>query len=68
MKGLSLVLALAFFVLTLLYWTGHGPLSGTPGVVHVKHGVVTLVLAVLALIWWRFLSNAEPRRGAGPAR
>lgn len=55
MKPIALVVAVLFFVAAILYWTGHGIPSG----VHTKHGVVMLVLAVLSLIWYRFLSNAS---------
>jgi hypothetical protein len=54
MKILALVLAGVFLVLSILYFTGHGIPSGY----HAKHAVVMLVLAVLSLVWFRFLSNS----------
>lgn len=67
MKLLAVALSVVFFVLTVMYWTGHGPFTN-PGTNHFKHGVATLVLAALALTWWRFLSNADAPRTAGRAR
>lgn len=57
MKQLSLALAAVFLIVAVLYWTGHAYPAG----VHVKHGIVCVVLALLALVWFRFLS-AEPAR------
>ena len=61
MKPLALVLAAAFFVMAILYFTGHGYPSG----VHTKHGVVMLVLGVASLVWFRFQSASTPSRGSG---
>jgi hypothetical protein len=58
MKPLALVLAAAFFVMAILYFTGHG----WPAGVHTKHGVVMLVLGVASLIWFRFQSASTPSR------
>ncbi|GAC1417547.1 MAG: hypothetical protein NVSMB64_27410 [Candidatus Velthaea sp.] len=60
MKPLALVLAALFFIAAILYWTGHFYPAG----VHTKHGVVMLVLAVLSLVWFRFLTSST----AGSAR
>ena len=57
MKQLSLVLAAVFFVVAILYWTGHF----IPAGVHVKHGIVSVVLALLCLIWYRFQSASATR-------
>jgi ABC-type transport system involved in cytochrome bd biosynthesis fused ATPase/permease subunit len=57
MKQLSLVLAAVFVIIAILYWTGHG----IPAGVHAKHGIVSIVLALLCLVWYRFQS-AEPAR------
>jgi accessory gene regulator protein AgrB len=46
-----------FLIVAVLYWTGH---AYPPGV-HVKHGIVCVVLALLSLVWFRFVS-AEPAR------
>jgi hypothetical protein len=61
MKPLALVLAAAFFVMAILYFTGH---MFYPTGVHTKHGVVMLVLGVASLVWFRFQS-ATPSRGVG---
>jgi hypothetical protein len=58
MKALALVLAAAFLVLAVLYWTGHAPY---PTGVHYKHAVAMLVLAVASLVWFRFQSTASAR-------
>ena len=57
MKPLSLILALVFFVVAILYWTGH---FYPPGV-HTKHGIVAVILALLCLVWFRFQSAAAVR-------
>ena len=59
MKQLALVLAVVFVIIAVLYWTGHGPLAA-PGV-HVKHGIVSIILALLCLVWYRF-QTASPAR------
>lgn len=55
MKALPLILAGLFVVASILYFTGHLYPTG----VHAKHGVLMLVLAVLSLVWYRFMSNAR---------
>jgi hypothetical protein len=55
MKIVALVLAIAFFAVAVLYWTG------IFGGVHVKHGVLFAGLGVLALIWLRFQSGSPTR-------
>jgi hypothetical protein len=55
MKILAIVLALAFFVVAVLYWVG------VFGGVHVKHGILFAALGVLALIWLRFQSATASR-------
>jgi len=57
MKQLSLVLAVVFLVIAVLYWTGHFYPAG----VHAKHGIVSVVLALLCLVWYRFQSSASAR-------
>ena len=57
MKQLALALALVFFVIAVLYWTGHGYPAG----VHTKHGIVAIVLALLCLVWYRFQTAAPAR-------
>lgn len=57
MKMLSLILAALFLVIAVLYWTGHF----IPAGVHAKHGIVSVVLALLCLVWFRFQS-ATPAR------
>jgi hypothetical protein len=58
MKPLALLLAAVFFIVAILYWTGHFVPSG----VHVKHGIVSVVLALLCLVWYRFQSSAATAR------
>ncbi len=55
MKPLALILAAVFLIIAVLYWTGHF----VPAGVHVKHGIVSVVLALLSLVWYRFQS-ADP--------
>jgi hypothetical protein len=57
MKMLALVLAAVFLVIAVLYWTGHF----IPAGVHLKHGIVSVVLALLCLVWFRF-QTATPTR------
>ena len=52
MKAIALALAVVFFVVAVLYFTGIG--LGQ----HTKHGVLFAVLGALALIWYRFQSAA----------
>lgn len=64
MKALAIILAIAFFVIGLLY--GMGTInfltkSGEAHAHHMTHLVVAWVLALLCLIWFRFQS-AEPAR------
>jgi hypothetical protein len=56
MKQLSLVLAVVFLIIAVLYWTGITPLG-----YHVKHGIVSVILALLCLVWYRFQA-ATPAR------
>ncbi len=57
MKTLALVLAVVFLIVAVLYFLGHF----VPAGVHVKHGIVSIVLALLCLVWYRFQSaNATP--------
>jgi hypothetical protein len=58
MKPLALVLAVVFFVIAVLYWTGHGIPSG----IHAKHGIVAVVLGLLCLVWYRFQSASPATR------
>lgn len=60
MKPLALLLAALFFVLGILY--GLGTInwftkSGTEHAHHITHLVLCWILALLALIWYRFQSN-----------
>jgi hypothetical protein len=57
MKTLALILAAIFLVIAVLYWTGHFYPTG----VHVKHGIVSVVLALLCLVWYRFQSASSTR-------
>jgi hypothetical protein len=57
MKPLALILAAVFVIIAILYWTGHF----IPAGVHVKHGIVAVVLALLCLVWYRFQSAETAR-------
>ncbi len=57
MKNLSLLLAVVFVIIAILYWTGHFYPAG----VHTKHGIVAVILALLCLVWYRFQSAAPGR-------
>jgi hypothetical protein len=61
MKALSIVLAIAFFVLAALYWTGAVQIAVHDGGPHHKHAILFAVLGILSLIWFRFQS-ASPSR------
>ncbi len=52
MKPLALILAVVFVIVAVLYFLGHF----IPPGVHVKHGILSIVLALLCLIWYRFQS------------
>ena len=57
MKQLALLLALVFLIIAALYWTGHFYPAG----VHAKHGIVSVILALLCLVWYRFQSGTPAR-------
>jgi hypothetical protein len=57
MKQLALALAVVFVAIAILYFTGHGYPAG----VHTKHGIVSIILALLCLVWYRFQSAAPAR-------
>ena len=57
MKPLALILAAVFVVIAILYWTGHF----IPAGVHLKHGIVSVILALLCLVWYRFQSADTTR-------
>jgi len=62
MKALSLVLAVALFVLAALYWTGAVQFAvHEAGGPHHKHAVLLAGLGILCLIWFRF-QTASPSR------
>lgn len=59
MRVIAIVLAVAFFVLGILYGLGkinYFTASGAAHKYHVTHLVICWVLALLALIWARFQS------------
>lgn len=65
MKALALLVAVVFFVLGLLYGLGSINFltkSGTSHAHHVSHLVVCWVIALLALIWFRFQSSPASSR------
>jgi len=57
MKQLALVLAVVFLIIAVLYWTGHFYPAGQ----HTKHGIVSVILALLCLVWYRFQSAGATR-------
>lgn len=62
MKALSIVLAIAFFVLAVLYWTGAVQFAvHEAGGPHHKHALLFAALGILCLIWFRF-QTATPSR------
>jgi len=61
MKGLSLLLAIAFFVIAVLYWTGTLQIAVHEPGPHHKHAVLFAGLGILCLIWFRFQSAAPSR-------
>jgi hypothetical protein len=64
-KLLALVLAVVFFVLGILYGLGTINLftkSGTEHAHHITHLVLCWILALLALIWYRFQSSNDAVR------
>ena len=65
MKTLALVLAIIFFVLAILCFTGLTnimPAIGLDGTHHSKHGIAYLVLAILCVVWMRMAGGASVRR------
>jgi hypothetical protein len=58
MKTVALVLAIAFFILAIVYWLPSGPLGS-----HVKHGILFAALGLLSLVWMRF--QRPGARGTG---
>ncbi len=64
MKTLALIVAVVCFLLAILYWVGVKliPALGMDGQHHLKHGILFLILGVLALVWMRFASSDAARR------
>jgi hypothetical protein len=63
MKALSLVLALLFLIVGILYFAGmvHWPSFLVPRAHGNGHGIACILLALLCLVWFRFQS-AQPAR------
>ncbi len=64
MKGLAIVLAIAFFVIGLLYGLGTINFltkSGAEHTHHISHLVISWVIALLCMIWYRFQSSPTSR-------
>ena len=62
MKALALLLAFVFFILGLLYGLGKIEFltrSGEAHSHHISHLVVCWIIALLALIWYRFQTNSS---------
>ena len=64
MKIAAIILAIVFFVVGLGYamgWLQFMVSSAEAGGHHVKHAILFWVLALLALIWYRFQSAPQTR-------
>ena len=61
MKPVAILLAIVFFVVAALYWTGALQIAVHEPGPHHKHAVLFAALGILSLIWFRFLS-APPTR------
>jgi ABC-type transport system involved in multi-copper enzyme maturation permease subunit len=59
MKMLAGLLALVFFVLGILYWTGTIQFGSSHSGPHHAHAVLFIVLALLSLVWMRFQPGAS---------
>ena len=56
MKTLALVLAIIFFILAILCFTGMAsflPAIGLDGTHHTKHAIAYLIVAILCVLWMR---------------
>lgn len=65
MKTLALVLAVIFFLLAVLCFSGVAsfmPAIGLDGTHHTKHGIAYLVLAILCVVWMRMAGGTPVRR------
>ncbi len=65
MKTLALVLAIVFFILAILCFTGMAsflPAIGIDGTHHTKHGIAYLILAILSVVWMRMAGGTPVRR------
>jgi hypothetical protein len=64
-KALALLLAVVFFIIGLLYGLGKIEFltkSGEAHSHHISHLVVCWIIALLALVWFRFQSSSAPSR------
>ncbi|MBC5815361.1 MAG: hypothetical protein GIW97_02365 [Candidatus Eremiobacteraeota bacterium] len=65
MKTLALVLAIVFFILAILCFTGMAsfmPAIGIDGTHHTKHGIAYFILAILCVVWMRMAGGSTVRR------
>jgi hypothetical protein len=62
MKMIAAAVALVFFVLAILYWTGMLQIGASHPGHHHAHAIVFFVLGILALVWMRFQSGASPSK------
>lgn len=65
MKALAIVIGVILLLLAILAWTGatsFAPALGLDGHHHLKHGVLYLVLAVLAFVWARMSAGTAVTR------
>jgi hypothetical protein len=61
-KSFPLILAIAFFIIAVLYLLGILQVGASHGGRHVSHFVLFLVLGILSLVWMRFANS--PSQGA----
>ncbi|HTV74704.1 MAG TPA: hypothetical protein VME66_13490 [Candidatus Acidoferrales bacterium] len=59
MKILAALLALVFFVLGILYWTGTIQFGSSHAGPHHSHAILFFVLGILSLVWMRFAPGAS---------
>ncbi|MGH7728380.1 MAG: hypothetical protein ACREM2_06285 [Vulcanimicrobiaceae bacterium] len=57
MKWIAIALAVLFLVLAPLYWNGSLQLGATHPGPHHSHAVLCVILAIAALVWFRFAAS-----------
>jgi ABC-type transport system involved in multi-copper enzyme maturation permease subunit len=59
MKALALVLAVVFFIVAILYWTGALQFATSHPGPHPTHAILFAALALLSLVWMRFQGSGS---------